>query len=457
MCGLKGLLDLFERGMKQDILSRSSSQSDTVVNTWNTSFDRLPDLAKTLLQLLSYLHRDRIPIAIFKLAQIKLSTKTGVNHEFVPPPVVDFLRQFVCDTEWDALRFNEVLRNLSSTSLANYNSTTQMLSLHPLVQEWSRELDHNLGPAAWTIVALAIPSGRDIWDKSFQWLLLPHLRASEGYQMRLNAELLLAVGETYKDGGALIESRKIYEEVLSQSELGSEQHCVTAINLAEIFCELGHYEDAIRVHRTALDLARDLRPEHPCALEYMHHLAVILSRVGNQEEALIMRTNALELGKRITPGDHSKAFTSRKIIASILSQVNRHEEALSMQEQTLELCKRHLGSDHPQIVVHTGSLASILSDAGHHNKALKMHKQTLMLSKLSLGPGHQETLKTSNQIAAIHSHLGQHDEALKLYEKTLQLEKWVLGPGHPQTLTSNTNIAHVLRAIGRQEDSRENL
>jgi hypothetical protein len=207
-CSLTDYLKLSHRRRKKSLLSirpnhLPDSYKDTVWTTWKISFDQLSAPAKTTLQLLSFMHHERIPTRLFEFAQAELMANWDRYADPLPTLTITFLSQFVKDSGWDSLHFGNVLAELYSFSLVSCNRATHMLSLHPLVQEWSREIDPNLYPAVHAVVALAVPNDETAYGYSYRRLLLPHLRTSQGQETRLSIHLLWRTGRTYWEAGAL--------------------------------------------------------------------------------------------------------------------------------------------------------------------------------------------------------------------------------------------------------------
>ncbi|KAJ7479784.1 P-loop containing nucleoside triphosphate hydrolase protein, partial [Mycena latifolia] len=110
----------------------------TVYTTWQISFEQLSYPAATLLQLCSLLHHQGISEQIFSNASTYKFRLNGPSKKQLQQPL-DFLNHFVGPAgSWDSLRFMELTGELRAYSLINFDSQTEIFSIHPLVHNWCR-------------------------------------------------------------------------------------------------------------------------------------------------------------------------------------------------------------------------------------------------------------------------------------------------------------------------------
>ncbi|KAJ7463650.1 P-loop containing nucleoside triphosphate hydrolase protein [Mycena latifolia] len=122
----------------------------TVYTTWQISFEQLSQRAKIFLQLCSFLHYQGISEDVFKSATNYRLETSGPSKEELEMPL-KVLSQFLGSSGvWDPLCFIDVTNELKAYSLINFDSKTNMLSIHPLVHEWTRDVlsDEYGGPNA---------------------------------------------------------------------------------------------------------------------------------------------------------------------------------------------------------------------------------------------------------------------------------------------------------------------
>ncbi|KAJ7019540.1 P-loop containing nucleoside triphosphate hydrolase protein [Mycena alexandri] len=129
---IAGYLTLYQKNRAR-LLSEKAVQSHdlyawTVYTTWQISFDRLSQLAATLLQLCSFLHYSGISEDMFSNAsEYSFPVWLPAKEELQEP--LHFLSHFLGPTgEWNSLRFSEVTNEIKSYSLITFDAATKMFS-----------------------------------------------------------------------------------------------------------------------------------------------------------------------------------------------------------------------------------------------------------------------------------------------------------------------------------------
>ncbi|KAJ7924514.1 hypothetical protein B0H13DRAFT_1570121, partial [Mycena leptocephala] len=137
----------------------------TVYTTWQISFDRLSKVAAQLLQLSSFLHHEGITEKMLSNAVLYDSTVLGE----MGPTAQDledaqkFLAEFLTPSgTWDRLAYAEITAEIEGYSLIEVDSQKELYSIHPLVQDWTRESvtdPHLVQECIAAIVGMCVPLG----------------------------------------------------------------------------------------------------------------------------------------------------------------------------------------------------------------------------------------------------------------------------------------------------------
>ncbi|KAJ7437958.1 hypothetical protein FB451DRAFT_958347, partial [Mycena latifolia] len=126
------------RLLTEQSVQTHDNYSWTVYTTWQISFERLGEQAKTFLKLCSFLHYHGISEIIFKSATNSIFAPSSLPKEELEMPV-KVLSQFSDPSgAWDPLRFMDVTNEIRAYSLINFDPETNMFSIHPLVHDWTR-------------------------------------------------------------------------------------------------------------------------------------------------------------------------------------------------------------------------------------------------------------------------------------------------------------------------------
>jgi len=137
----------------------------------------------------------------------------------------------------------------------------------------------------------------------------------------------------------------------------------------------------------------------------------------------------------------------------LLSKLGNYEEALTLHEKTLQIYKAVLGTDHPRTALTFDNMAQVLEGLGEYEKARLLYEQALKIRDKVLGKEHIDTANSLNGLASVLVKLSYYDEAKPLYERALKIRKLVLGSEHPSTATCLANLAWLLSNIGNYEEA----
>ncbi|KAH8834602.1 hypothetical protein DL96DRAFT_1581063 [Flagelloscypha sp. PMI_526] len=404
ICSISQYLTLYRENRKKMLHSRPSQSTDdyenTVYTTWLISYNRLSDLAQIFVQLLSFMHYEGIPSIIFRHAWEHFSElDSDEQEETIPNQLTDFLSNLSRDgSGWDEAAFLELLHEVLSFSLCNFDSSNQLLSLHPLVQLWAQDFfqcSETILCATQTVLALATPDGEESVDSAGRRMLALHFRECLKHGIYLHHTYGWEAGETLREGGLVRDAEGVFERELREKR---------------------------NVHG----------PESLNTLKAMHSLAVTYSDLGQHQDALKLKEEVLEQRKRILGPDHPGTLEAMHNLAVTYSDLGRHHHALKLYEEVLELRKRILGPDHPDTLHTMHGLGVTYTGLGQHRDALKLEEEVLELRKRILGPDHPDTLYTMFNLAITYSQLGQLRDALKLEEKVLDLMKRIGPSSHAE-------------------------
>jgi tetratricopeptide (TPR) repeat protein len=284
---------------------------------------------------------------------------------------------------------------------------------------------------------------------------LPFVDQGFGEQPLIEARLRMSLGLSFYflgEGKIAAEqwgkARKLYT-----SQLGVDHGYTlrSMDNLANAYEALGQHDDALKLREEALALARAKRaPDDPETLGDMNNLAASYISLGRYAEALKLFEETLALEKTKLGPEHPETLRTSYNLARAYAALGRTAEALALHEKTLTLRKAKLGPDHPDTLWSMNNLAATYATLGRHADAFQLGQETLDRQQSQLGPDHPDTLASMHNLALSFAALGRHTEALKLFEKAEALHESRLGAQHPRTLKNMHNLAciHALMIPG---------
>ncbi|KAH8726854.1 hypothetical protein GQ44DRAFT_704911 [Phaeosphaeriaceae sp. PMI808] len=475
-------------------LRRDEAASNSVLITWQISFDYIRSKrqsAADLLSLMSFFDRQGIHEAL-------LRSQSGTANERV-------LAVSVND------RFEDDVLTLRDYSFITVTRDANAFEMHSLVQLATRKWLENQGQVdKWreqfiSNLCAELPTGQhENWEKCQalfphakaalaqrpkgkeslkQWALLLYKaawyawqrgRAGEAEDMSVismevrrevfgeeNAETLSSmgmVGLARGLRGRWEEAELMNRQTLARKEkvLGPEHPdtLMSISNLATVLDSQGKYEEAESMNRQTLAQRENvLGPEHPDTLTSMNNLALVLNSQGKYEEAELMHRQELAICEKVLGPEHPSTLTSMNNLALVLNRQGKYEEAELMNRQTLAICEKVLGPEHPDTLTSMNNLATVLNSQGKYEEAESMNRQTLARKEKVLGPEHPDTLTSINNLATVLNRQGKYEEAELMNRQTLARREKVLGPEHPDTLTSMSNLATVLDSQGKYEEA----
>ncbi|EUC66924.1 calcium-independent phospholipase A2-gamma, partial [Rhizoctonia solani AG-3 Rhs1AP] len=167
------------------ITAKLDQRGETVYTTWRMCYDQLKPKSRQLLWLIAYLHHDGISVDIFKRAAREMLTKT------YPLPLTDLesqayshVKQYLStfldsDGNWDTIKFTEVMADLKSYSLIEFDQMNLTYRMHVLVHDWAKTVVPQTAElaieCAATLLSLSIDLEEDAESLAFKRQLGLHV------------------------------------------------------------------------------------------------------------------------------------------------------------------------------------------------------------------------------------------------------------------------------------------
>ncbi|PCD38687.1 hypothetical protein AU210_007153 [Fusarium oxysporum f. sp. radicis-cucumerinum] len=459
---IKSYLDTFRESDKKkgSLLNRDAGDlrryetvSNSVVTTWQVTFEQIrherPSAAK-LLSFMSFFNPQGIP--------------EFVLYDYNADPTDEADRDVVRDS------FEDDLDILRGYSLVSVTETGGVCEMHALVQFCTRFWISAAGnEGTWRQLFLRSVS-RHFPDGTFKtWpicqMLLPHVEPvfekeplHEGlldwaYLLTNCARYMLIIGNY---GVAEILSKKA---VNTRSKVLGEEHpdtLTSMANLASTYRNQGRWKEAEELDIAVIESRkRTLGEEHPSTLTSMANLALTYWKQGRWKVAEELEVAVLESRKRTLGEEHPSTLTSMANLASTYWNQGRWKEAEELEVAVLESRKRTLGEEHPSTLTSMANLALTYWKQGRWKEAEEFQVAVLESRKRTLGEEHPSTLTSMANLALTYWKQGRWKVAEKLQVAVLETSKRTLGEEHPDTLTSMANLASTYRNQGRWKEAEE--
>ncbi|ERF72255.1 hypothetical protein EPUS_02142 [Endocarpon pusillum Z07020] len=445
-------------------LRRDRDAKNSIIITWQISFDHIYETQRTaadLLSLMSFFDRQGIPEALLRDQAGRKNgreSEDGRESENRKAEGGDGRESDDEDTasDWSGdEKFEDdilILRNYSFISV-NVNGT--MFEMHRLVQLATRKwLEAHEQLEMWKqqyIKNLCSEYPRTGEYKN--WVkcqaLFPHARTLLAQQPESNRSLrewasILHTAAWYALGkGNLSDAEKMSKRAMKiRNEIFGQEHEDTLDSMglvATVYTEGGRWIEGEELNMQVVKMSqRVLGQEHPDTLISMNNLASTYWNQGRWKEAEELDVQVIEIRKRVLGQEHPDTLMSISNLASTYWNQGRWKEAEELDVQVIEIRKRVLGQEHPDTLISMNNLASTYWNQGRWKEAEELEVQVIEMRKRVLGQEHPDTLMSMNNLACTWKDQGLQKEALALMEDCFQRRSRILGPKHPYTLDSLT-------------------
>ncbi|KAF7507656.1 hypothetical protein GJ744_010209 [Endocarpon pusillum] len=404
---------------------RDPSASNSIIMTWQLSFNhirRTAPSAADLLSLMSFFDRQGIPKYLLQH-----------NHE----------------TEGNGGRDNNDKDEGNSEKSAwimkkKFADDVAVLIDYSLISI-------NIGIGAFEMSRLVQLSTRT-WLQGYGQL--------ERWKERFIATIYRAFPPGYYKNWVICQSLFAHVEAAEtqrpQAEESLKEWAVILHNAGSYARAKGNYITAERLLRKAIEAKEEvLGMEEPSALVSVDMLGLVLHDQGKYLETEELAMRLVEIQKRVLGPEHPDTLTSMNKLALTYRDQGRLKEAEELAMQVIEIQKRVLGPKHPDTLTSMNKLVLTYRDHGRLKEAEELAMQVIEIRKRVLGPEHPHTLSSMNSLAWTYQDQGRLKEAEELAMQVMEIRKRVLGPEHPGTLISMNNLAWIWRSQGRAREAVE--
>ncbi|KAB8229019.1 P-loop containing nucleoside triphosphate hydrolase protein [Aspergillus alliaceus] len=402
-------LQIFQRSDCQKIklldyegwhLRRDSEAKNSILVTWQISFDHLREKrpsAADLLSLMSFFDRQGIP-------DIVLRENNETRYDIMFEDDILVLR------DYSMISISADGRNFEMHRLVQL-AIQEWLKAHGQLERWKERFIRSL----WS----NFPAGRfENWARCQS--LFAHVQYATAQRPDAEASLeewasLLHEAASFAwTRGNLIDSKRMAEEATRTRKklfgLENEKTLSSTQILGLAYSLEGQWKKAEELLVQVMETRKQvLGPDHPDTFTSINNLASLYRKQGRWREAEQLLVQAVET-------------------SNIQGQWGEAEHLLV---QVIETRKQMLGPEHPDTLASMNSLASIYMNQGQWEKAEDLQVQVIETRKQVLGPKHPDILTSINTLASLYKNQGRWKEAKDLLVQVMGTSKQVLEPTHP--------------------------
>ncbi|KAI0513162.1 P-loop containing nucleoside triphosphate hydrolase protein [Xylaria bambusicola] len=452
---VKTYLDKFQRNEENQSsllnydsgdLRRDGSASNSVIITWQISFDYIRSIrpsATNLLSLMSFFDSQGIFDYLIQPMDLDEQSDDEAHSD----------NESTTSSLASNPEFEEDIRILRSYCLIKTNEAGDVFEMHGLVQLSTRKwLDLHGETEAFKEQYIDRMANAFPYPEFENWgicrQLLPHAEKIIHYRPNENETLIKWAIVLHHCAEAFLTCAQEVEK----TTLGLENECTlhSIQVLAIIYWHQEQFPKAESLLMQVLEInKRVLGSEHLDTLTTINNLTSVYYYQERLREAELLQSQLLETYKKVLGAEHRNALTTMKNLAITYKRLGRLEESESLLLQVLELEERVFGSEHPDTLWTLGWLANVHYAHRRLEKCEILELQVLEIGKRILGLEHPDTLGSMHNLACTWKEQGRVHEAIELMEKCYQLRTRVMGSEDPKTQRSLSTLQDWLVKCAR--------
>jgi tetratricopeptide (TPR) repeat protein len=278
-----------------------------------------------------------------------------------------------------------------------------------------------------------------------------HLLKADALQLRRRLvdsllERIDCVGDI-RAHGAIVDD---VQQARALGQMLEEERGVNLLLAAATFEQTrGAYTEAVSMNRIALELARRVLPgEHPLKLGAMNNLGSTLFAVGDLSGARLLQDEVFTLASVALGAEHPNTCVSMINLADTLRSQGHLSEARELEQRALSIYRRVLPEGHPKTLGAMNTLATTMSAQGDFTGARALQEEAFAVASETLGEDDPIALLAMNNLATRMTDQGEFKSATRLQERALLIRRRVQGAEHPETITAIANLANGLSMQG---------
>src|SRR5881409_3085686 len=258
------------------------------------------------------------------------------------------------------------------------------------------------------------------------------------------ANATLALGQVLEESGKYDEGIKVLEQAVRLRGMAPAQPttelAASLRELANTHFYAGHLAVADSLDRLVLALTRKLNGErHPLVAEDLINLGAVQHEWGHYQEAERYYRQALDITQAFYGPNHYKTAAGLTVLGRALRfEPQGNDEAARLFEQALVIRERVFGKVHPQVASTLNELGGVALARGRFDEAEALARRVLAIYRTVYGRKHAFTGVGVANLASVYMRHNQYSRAEPLYREAIEIFTESQGAEH-----LNTGIALI--------------
>lgn len=221
-------------------------------------------------------------------------------------------------------------------------------------------------------------------------------------------------------------------------------------NLGSVYRLMGRYEQAIRMHRTSIEILRAVGASKSALASSYQNLGNAYADLNDFASASVQHQTAIEYWSESYGPNHvrvGQVLTNRGIV---LAEMGKTEEALSVLKRAHDVLTTTLGAEHYSALHVQSSIASTYVRSGRVQEGLDVIERVLPIYRARNAPLDLQLPALLVEGDAL-MHLGRLDEAERAYRTALDIQRDVSTRGGEPMASAYLYLAQVVAKRGRYD------
>lgn len=247
-----------------------------------------------------------------------------------------------------------------------------------------------------------------------------------------------------------------------RGHLCEEQDAVFLTNLAQVYFDIGNYENAYKFFIRAMEIDEKISGIESLVVSYdYYNLAEVSYNMYRFSEALSFLKKSLKIRKRYYKSEDINVVILIKLFAGLYVKINRLDWAEALYFWTADKLEKNPETDELQLSTHYCDMASFFRERGYvgdYEKSETYYKKAeLGMRKVYGNKTHPEMAAFYDAYALLYSNMGKYENALSLLQNALKMRECLLEKEHPDMVQSYISIGLLYYELTQYEEALEYL
>ncbi len=299
-----------------------------------------------------------------------------------------------------------------------------------------------------------VSQGKEITARELLDTATVRLRSQLNNQPAVKANLMSVAADIYFDLGAYDEARKLgYEALDITRKTQGENNADYASSLHQIAMFLddaGETDSALTLARKELAITTNLFPSKDTTVATAQiSVAYLYRHLGEFDSAAYYYNHALETQRELLGDADVEVGNTLNHLARLYFQLGEYDKAEPLaREAVANLRAYYQRDDHFEVIAAMGNLGGILSAEGHYAQAESVFTVARESLARVVGTQHAYYGGITEQLANAMYHDGKIEEAHRLFDESLKLAEKNLPYNHPAHADALIGLGRLLSEHG---------